>query len=97
MAMDGSEEQWILWYDLAAETEWVMAELIAFSALPLAAEPPEETIRLVPPAPPSLADAVRERSRRAWTSVARRLERILGLCEDEIEVIRRRLVAHVGT
>jgi hypothetical protein len=80
-------EQWIVWRenDLASETEWATAELIALAALPggAAARLPSADERL----PPG----------RTWGGVshgvARRLDRMLLLCEQEIEVVRRRLAA----
>src|SRR5262245_14078110 len=85
-------EQWIVWRedDLESETEWATAELIALAALPADADTKSEvpatklpiTERRLPPG-------------RTWGGVshgvARRLDRMLLLCEQEIEIVRRRL------
>ena len=90
-------EQWIVWRedDLASETEWATAELIAFAALPFDADTRSDR-----PSATSHSSEQRSRPEGTWRGVsrrvARRLDRMLLRCEEEIEVVRRRVAGLAG-
>jgi len=97
-AGDAANEQWIVWreIDLPSEAEWAMAELLAFAAMPLAEYPARE--RTMSPEPRSNGRSGAEVVWRGVTRAATRLDRVLLLCVEEIEAVRRRLagMTHQG-
>jgi hypothetical protein len=95
---DAANEQWIVWreLDLASEAEWALAELLAFAAMPLAGDPVQERPML--PEPRSNGRAATGAMSHAVVRAATSLDRVLGLCVEELEAIRRRLagLTHQG-